>query len=204
MGTLIETKNPKVTYDEFLASVDEDVRAEWVDGEVISMSPVTDRHQEIAKFLIVLLELYLGANPVGKLLQEYTVKLGPNLPARVPDLIFLFNENAARNRGTYVDGPVDIAIEIVSLDSRGRDRGEKFYEYEQAGVREYWMIDPLRSQADFSLLGDDGKYGPASLTGGIFQSIVLAGLRINPGWFWLYPLPKVTSVLKDAGISPIL
>jgi len=40
---------------------------------------------------------------------------------------------------TYPDGPADLAIEIVSEESRLRDRGEKFAEYEVGGVKEYWI-----------------------------------------------------------------
>lgn len=43
---------------------------------------------------------------------------------------------------TYLDGPADLVVGIVSPDSVGRDRGEKFYEYAQGGVPEYWLIDP--------------------------------------------------------------
>ncbi|MEJ7756097.1 MAG: Uma2 family endonuclease [Nocardioidaceae bacterium] len=50
---------------------------------------------------------------------------------------------------TYLDGAADLAIEIISPESIGRDRGEKFVEYEAAGIREYWLIDPERRQAEF-------------------------------------------------------
>ena len=41
----------------------------------------------------------------------------------------------------YFDGAPDLIIEVISDDSVGRDRAEKFEEYEEAGVREYWIID---------------------------------------------------------------
>jgi len=38
-----------------------------------------------------------------------------------------------------------MVVEIVSPDSQSRDRGDKFYEYEEAGVLEYWILDQTRS-----------------------------------------------------------
>src|SRR3569833_647421 len=168
------------------------------------MSPVPDRHQWIVQFLIKLLGLYLEINPIGTILQDYTVKLGSGLPVRVPDLAFLSGENGDRNKHTYIEGAVDIAIEIVSLDSRVRDRGEKFYECEQAGVKEYWLIDPLRDEADFNILSSDGKFRRAELsTSGLFESGVLPGLRIDPKWLWLNPLPGVRSISTAAGLDDV-
>ena len=48
-----------------------------------------------------------------------------------------------------MDGPADVVIEIISTGSRSTDRRTKFAEYEQLGVPEYWLIDPLRRQAEF-------------------------------------------------------
>jgi Uma2 family endonuclease len=47
----------------------------------------------------------------------------------------------------------------------GRDRGDKFVEYEAAGVREYWLIDPDRKQAEFYQLAETGRYQLAALDG---------------------------------------
>lgn len=55
---------------------------------------------------------------------------------------FVASEHLDRLKETYLDGPADLVVGIVSPDSVGRDRGEKFYEYAQGGVPEYWLIDP--------------------------------------------------------------
>ena len=52
-------------------------------------------------------------------------------------------------QATYLDGPADVVVEIISPESRLRDRGEKFAEYEMGGVREYWLIDSERHEADW-------------------------------------------------------
>lgn len=50
---------PRMSYEEFLAWADEDTYAEWVDGEVIMMSPESDRHQDLARFLTSVLGIYV-------------------------------------------------------------------------------------------------------------------------------------------------
>jgi Uma2 family endonuclease len=199
----IAERGETLSYQAFLDQLDEDVRAEWVNGEVLFMSPVSDRHQQVGGFLVAFFKWYLDDNPIGKLFYEsYQMKTGPDLPGREPDLIFLANEHMDRNRHTYIDGPGDIVVEIVSLESRQRDRAEKFYEYEQGGVREYWLIDPTCNRADFFVLDAEGKYAAATLDAeGFYASAALPGLRIKPMWFWQEPMPPLRATLKEAGIG---
>jgi Uma2 family endonuclease len=75
--------------------------------------------------------------------------------------------------------------------------GEKFYEYEQAGVREYWLIDPDRKQAEFYRRGEDGIFRLAFVgREGVFRSDVLKGFWLKVEWLWQEPLPSLMSVLK--------
>jgi Uma2 family endonuclease len=190
---------PKMTYEEFLEWADEDTSAEWVNGEIVMASPASVRHQQVSKFLCVLLEHYVQAHTLGEILPApFQMKTGAALPGREPDLLFIANEHLDRLKNTYLDGAADLAVEIISPESRARDRGEKFYEYEQGGVREYWLIDPLRKQADFYQLGADGIYRTAQLgADGVFRSAVLEGLWLRVDWLWQDPLPLLLSVLKE-------
>jgi len=76
------------------------------------------------------------------------VRLPRRRRRRVPDLFFISKVNLARIRPTFINGPPDLTIEIVSPDSQNRDRREKYLEYEASGVREYWIIDPLSKTLD--------------------------------------------------------
>jgi Uma2 family endonuclease len=135
----------KMTYEEFLAWADEDTWAEWVNGEVIILSPASKRHQDLAFFLAALLRLFVEARQLGFVVTApFQMKIGADLPGREPDILFISREHLDRFRDTYLDGPADLVVEIISRDSRARDRGDKFYEYEQGGVREYWLLDDLR------------------------------------------------------------
>ena len=188
----------KMTYDEFLAWADEDTWAEWVNGEVIMLSPASDRHQDLMGFLGAVLRHFVEARHTGVVrTPPFQMKTGPDLPGREPDVLFIAREHLGRLKDTYVDGPADLVVEIISRDSRARDRGEKFYEYEQGGVREYWLIDSQRKQAEFYRLGPDGIYQLVPIgNDGIYRSTVLEGLWLRVEWLWQEPLPLLMSVLQ--------
>ena len=188
----------KMSWQEFLTWLDEDIWAEWVNGEVLIMSPASNLHQDLVGFLSALMRFWAEAFDLGVVRTEpFLVKLPEPLPARAPDIIFVAKENLHKLTTNYLDGAPDIAVEIISPDSRSRDRGEKFYEYEQAGVREYWLIDPDRKQAEFYLRGEDGIFRLVFAGGeGVFRSEVLKGFWLKVEWLWEEPLPSLMSVLK--------
>jgi Uma2 family endonuclease len=189
----------KMTYEEFLTWADEDTWAEWVNGEVIILGPASKRHQDLVTFLSASLRFFVDAPQSGLVLTApFQMKIGPDLPGREPDIIFIAREHLDRLRDTYLEGPADLVVEIISRDSRARDRGDKFYEYEQGGVREYWLLDYLRRQAEFYQLGADGIYRLVPVSAdGIYQSAVLEGLWLNVEWLWQVPLPPLMSVLRE-------
>src|SRR5262245_46806663 len=189
----------KMTYEEFLAWADEDTRAEWVNGEVIILTPASLRHQQLATFLATSINFFVDTHQLGAVLTPpFQMKTGPDLPGREPDIIFIAREHLPRLRDTYLDGPADLVVEIISRDSRARDRGDKFYEYEQGGVREYWLLDYLRRQAEFYQLGLNGIYRLVPVgEDGIYPSAVLEGLWLKVDWLWQEPLPPLMSVLRE-------
>jgi Uma2 family endonuclease len=196
LEALLEPAQPRrMTYEEFLAWADEDTLAEWVNGEVVITSPAGYRHQDIANFLVSVLRAFAEAHQLGSVLSApFQMKLERS--GREPDLLFVAREHLDRLKETYLDGPADLVVEIVSPESLGRDRGEKFYEYEQAGIPEYWLIDPQREQAEFYQLDERGRYRliwPDA--GGVYRSKVLEGFWLRVDWLW-HP-PRVLEAFKE-------
>ena len=198
MGT---TSKEKLSYEDFLIQYD-GTRAEWVDGEIIMPPPASEKHQSIAIFLVNLLCPYVESRKLGKvLIAPFQMKLGANLPGREPDLLFMASTSLDRLKPTYLDGAADLAIEIVSPDSVDRDRDEKFVEYESAGVLEYWLIDPIRQQADFYRLGADDRYHPTLPDGeGVYHSEVIKGFWLRVSWLWQKPMPPILEVWKELNL----
>jgi Uma2 family endonuclease len=190
----------RMSYEEFLRSYD-GTWAEWVDGQIVRLSPASKKHQLLVSFLAALFQFYVEANELGIVLTApFQMKTGPELPGREPDILFVATENLERLKETYVAGAADLAVEVISPDSVVRDREEKFYEYEKGGVREYWLLDPLSRLAEFYRLVDR-VYQPVALDeDGIYRSTVLPGFWLRVEWFWQEPLPTLMSVLKDWGL----
>lgn len=190
----------KVDYEQFLEWLDEDTWAEWVDGEVVLMSPVSSEHSNLHAFLLTILRLYASSRQLGVVLSEpFQMKTGADLPGRSPDILFVSQQHLSRLKPTYLDGPADLVVEIISPDSEERDRVHKFAEYERGGVREYWLIDPQKRVAEFYVLGGEGKYVlQASGEAGEYHSVVLQGLWLRIEWLW--ELPPEIEVLRAWGI----
>jgi Uma2 family endonuclease len=190
----------KISYERFLEWLDDDTWAEWVDGEVELMSPISLEHQEVGSFLIALLRLYLLSRPLGRVVYEpFQMKTGADLPGRSPDILFVSNEHLHRLKPTHLDGPADLVVEIVSAESAERDRVQKFAEYERGGVREYWLIDPEKRLAEFYQLGEDGRYERIFAGGeGVYHSAVLSGFWLRVEWLWQQP--SITDILREWGL----
>jgi Uma2 family endonuclease len=86
------------------------------------------------------------------------MKLGPDQPARQPDLQILLPESLGRIGQYAVIGPADLVVEVAAPESEHRDAIEKLAEYEQAGVREYWLLSPRHQRASFWVLSSEGIY----------------------------------------------
>lgn len=188
-----------VSWEDFLAWLDEDTFAEWVDGEIVEMPPVRDEHQFILGFLYRLIMMVVEERRLGAVyLAPFKMRLPRRPSGREPDLFFLSAAHADRATPTYVNGPADLVVEIVSPESVGRDYHEKRAEYEAAGILEYWIVDPMREEARFLQLDDEGAYREAEVgTDGIYASRVVEGLRLRVSWLWQRPLPTIAAALAD-------
>lgn len=189
-----------VSFEEYIEWLNEDTRAEWVNGRIeIMASPATLSHQEAGGFLYKILSFYIEAHDLGKLIfAPYVMRLAAIARGREPDLIFVQKDRLNLLTRHYLDGPADLAIEIVSPESNKRDRKVKFAEYQIAGIREYWLIDPEKQSAEFYQLDDEGTYEPAVLDGeGFYHSQVIAGFQLRVSWLWQSPMPATLDVLRE-------
>ena len=185
-----------LSFEAFLALNGEE-HIEWVDGRLVEMSPPTSRHGRLSLFLATILQHFAQEKDLGDVLTApFLMRLETRPSGREPDIMFIANEDLFRLTPTYLDGPADLIVEIISPESRARDRGEKFYEYESASVPEYWLLDPKRQQAEFYALDERGIYQLASVEGGVYTSRVLTGLTLSTTWLWQEPLPTLMSVLE--------
>ena len=189
-------RKKKISFEDYLTKFD-GKHAEWINGEVIEIMSASDRHQDLVRFFTVVLGVFIEENDLGIIrTAPMTIRLSKR--GREPDLFFVANNRLDKLKKNYFDGAPDLIIEIISPESRGRDRGDKFYEYEIAGVREYWIIDYEREKVEFYSLGDDGFFQMVFADeSNVFNSRVLPNLRMNVDWLWQEKLPNLLQVLKE-------
>lgn len=190
-----------MSYEEFLAWSSEDTHAEWVEGEVIVFVPPKTIHQQIVGFLHNLLSLYANLFQLGVVLTDpFEMRIRDGKSSREPDLLFIAQEHLERLTPEHLEGPADLVIEIVSDESVARDRTDKFYEYQEAGVREYWIIDPRPGtvRVDFYHLTTAGQF-QATLPDneGRYYAAVLPDFWFRPDWLQQEPLPDPLTTLAE-------
>ncbi len=186
-----------LSYEKFLEWKDEDTLAEWVDGEIVMTSPASKRDQEVSGFLYELLKIYVRNRDLGEIIQApFQMKLENS--GREPDLMFVAKKHLNRLESNFLDGPADLVIEIISPESIGRDRGEKFYEYERAQIPEYWLIDPETKRAEFYAFNKEKIY-TLVLGGseGEFNSNILPDFWLDVSWLWQQPLPSPLQTIAE-------
>ena len=187
-----------LTYEEFLDWAPDGTHAEWVEGEIIIMSPACSRHQRLSGFLQFFLTAYAQFHALGEIFSApLQMRCTPTGPGREPDILFVARENLDRIKANHLAGPADLAIEIISPESRTRDSVDKFREYAEGGVREFWLIDPEKKEARFFFLVD-GAYREIATLDGKLASTVMPGLQVKVDWLW--SLPPLPSVLSEMGL----
>ena len=134
------------TIEDYYAIPDER-RVELIDGEIFDMAAPSALHQ------MILGELYLQfrrcADEHGKpcriFLSPCDVRLDNDDKTMVqPDLFVLCREFDLQN--SRIDGAPDLTLEILSDTTRSKDLLLKTYKYKNAGVKEYWIIDPRKHE----------------------------------------------------------
>jgi Uma2 family endonuclease len=186
-----------VSVDDYMAQYAETFH-EWAKGDVIKMSPVSERHDLLTAYFRQLLDIYFELNPIGRVRSApFVMQMDAIESAREPDLQVILNTNPGQLTPTAMIGPADICIEVVSPESVARDYGKKFEEYEKAGVREYWIIDPLRQEANFHRLQNTGFYARAHLDDqNNYQTPLLPRLTLHVPTLWSDPLPGVLATAQ--------
>ncbi len=162
----------------FYATLDESIKAEWINGEMIIHSPVRLQHSDASLQLAFLINLYLQLHPLGKVFHE-TVLVQLTRNAHEPDICFF---NAARAAAftphTIIFPAPDFIAEVLSQSTAERDRGVKFEDYAAHGVREYWIIDPEQQHIEQYVLHAGHYQLQLSAADGDIESRVINGLRM--------------------------
>ena len=169
------------TAEDYLA-LPEGERVELLRGRLMMMSPApTPRHQHVGMFLWKFFDGLAAkrggiafAAPVDVVLLERTIAQ--------PDVVYL---RAGREHlvGKRISGTPDLVVEVLSPSTTTRDRVEKLDLYAQAGVPEYWIVDPASHVVEFHTL-DGPTYRVTANDKGEYQSPQFEEVHIDLTAFW--------------------
>ena len=168
--------------------------SEWVAGKVIHMAPAADGHQSANGRLLNLLTVYVEDRDLGRVGFDMAVRLPQRPSGRVPDVFFVARDRLGIIGPTYLDGPPDLAVEIISRDSTDRDWRDKFDEYQAAGVAEYLIVDPFARALSLYRL-KDGRYVKVEPDGGRLRFEAVPGFWLEEAWLFGEPPVKISAAL---------
>lgn len=137
-----EIKAEKIKRQEFYDLIHEDIKAEFINGEIIMHSPTMRRHWKVSMKLSHLMNQHVLLYDLGEVgVEKVMINLTRN--DYEPDIVFFCKE---KSKEFYDEQllfpPPDLIVEILSDSTKKRDRGIKYIDYAAHGVYEYWIIDP--------------------------------------------------------------
>ena len=181
----------RMSLDEFLALGETDGKWELDDGVLYIMASASEDHQFLQRWLCRPIEDYFLQfdQPPARLLHDMTTVLSRELQrAPEPDIVIVLNERLNIVSRARVEGAPDIVVEILSTD-RSRDLVRKRQIYAEAGVLEYWLMDP-RNDTVTQLELRDGAYVERAVlgVGDTLTTPLLPGLEIPLASIFQHPL----------------
>ncbi len=164
--------------DEYLA-LDTNHLIEFSHGRLEIMPLPTQSHQLLVIALFELLLNFVREGQLGTvLLAPMRVQLSPG-KFREPDILFMRAEHDDRRSDRFWEG-ADLVMEIVSPDDPERDKVTKRREYAQAGIPEYWIVDPTNASITvLTLRGQEYALHGEFVTGETASSVLLEGFRVD-------------------------
>ena len=185
------------TFDDFCLLIEDGQKADLINGVIHMSSPDTTEANQLATWLSGLLDFFVEARELGQLFASRVAFRLAEDQAPEPDIAFVCNARLHLVRRGFVAVPPDLAVEIVSPDSMERDYVHKREQYRQAGVPEYWIVDPLRQRFTLLKRTASGMYRGSRPHRGVLHSQAVPGFWLRPAWLWRQPRPKKAVVLTE-------
>jgi Uma2 family endonuclease len=165
-----------------------DQKADLINGVIYMASLENTDANELFIWLATIMNLFVRRKKLGQIYGSRVAfrlaeKHGPE-----PDIAFVRTEHLERVMRGGLEGPADLAIEIVSPDSVERDYYLKRELYELYRIPEYWTIDEM-DQSVTQLRLNQGKYREVRPKKSEIHSQVLTGFWLRPEWLWQQPRP---------------
>jgi Uma2 family endonuclease len=165
------------TYAAYAALPDDGHRYEVVNG-VLYMTPSPSwSHQEVAFEIASYLRTHIRTAGLGGVfMAPVDVELAPE-DVFQPDVVVLLKASREKLKGRHIVGAPDLVVEVVSPGSATMDRHDKYVAYAQAGVPEYWIVEPGTQTVEVLVLKGERYH-----TLGVFQGKATLPSQVLPGF----------------------
>lgn len=151
---------------------------EFSHGQLEVLPMPTRIHQLIVGYLYLLFRTFAKQEAGIVVLAPFRLRLWEG-KYREPDLLFLADKNDPRNQEAFWLG-ADLVIEVVSPDDPSRDLVDKRREYAQAGIPEYWIVNPQTDSITVLQLRHDCYVEHGRFTrGDTATSATLADIKVD-------------------------
>jgi len=142
---------------QFYKTITEQEKAEFINGEVITHSPVILAHNEVNGNLYSILKNFVVKHQLGFVgVEKIMIQLTRN--DYEPDICYFSKQTTDKFTEDQMFFPApSMIVEVLSKSTEKRDRGIKYDDYEKHGVKEYWIVDPQKQTVEQYLL-ENGKY----------------------------------------------
>jgi Uma2 family endonuclease len=142
-------------------------RVELIKGQIFQMSPAPNRkHQKISVSLLIELGTFFKNKPCQLFSAPFDVRLLDKAKSSKkneeiytvvqPDLSVICDETKLDDKGCI--GAPDLIVEILSPGNSKKDLKIKYQLYEEAGVKEYWIVFPSEMVLQQFVLNEIGQY----------------------------------------------
>jgi len=164
---------------DFYDFVTEDMKVEFINGEVIIHSPVANEHEMVSNELNTLINVYISIHNLGRVTHE-KLMISPTRNDYEPDICFFKKEKASKfKEGQKLFPAPDMVVEVLSRSTEKFDRGIKCEDYALHNIKEYWIIDPRQKTIEKYLLKNKQYQLDEKVhNGNIISSTVIKGFSI--------------------------
>lgn len=169
----------RALHRKFYEEITPEMKAEFINGEVVMHSPATALQAEVRKRLSIFISNFVDFRSLGVVFDVNSLCTFPRNDYE-PDVIY-FGPKKARGikPDTLQFPPPDFVCEVLSSSTEKTDRGVKFRDYEAHGVTEYWIVDPKKRTLEQYVITRGKRYELRlkSKTGEVV-SAAIKGLRL--------------------------
>ena len=156
-------------------------RCELLYGRLLVTPAPSALHQLVVGEILRLLQDFARSRGGFAVVSPVDVRLADHSVVQ-PDVIYVSPSRTSIIR-RRVEGTPDLVVEVLSPGTTRRDLGEKLRLYAEAGVIEYWIVDPRERTFEF-LANDGGTFRLRLSDGAIYRSVEISGLELDLEAFW--------------------